>query len=220
MARREWYRRKAWTPVDREEFFARLRRSRSNFHKSQYLYIQAHCLHGVGLNENALELIEMQLRDYPDQFFQAAMALSTKGDVLAALGRIDEALAAYRASFEQERSTCPNCYGNAWLSFGEIAVIENRQEKFSEALGLFDRALRNGYKTPFASQQFVYFSCCALMLSATGRETEEARLSAMRAVEAAERTHSGVGRHPKVGLLGTDWRSTKLGSKLQRLLNH
>jgi tetratricopeptide (TPR) repeat protein len=217
---RDWYRRQTWTAADREEFFARLRRSRSTFHKAQYLYIQAYCLHEAGLSEEALELIDIQLRDYLDESRQVAMAFSTKGDVLAALGRTDEALEAYRASFEQERSQCPNCYGNAWLRFGETVVIENRQEKFSEALDLFERALRDGYKTIFASQQFVFFGCRALMISARNGSGGEARLLATRAVEAAERAHSGFGRHPTVGLVGVDWRSTKLGRKLQCLLNH
>jgi tetratricopeptide (TPR) repeat protein len=140
VSRFEWYRRKTWTIADREELFARLGRSRTGFHKAQYLCIQAYCLHEAGLSESALELIEIQLRDFPDEHHTAARALSTKGDALAATGRIDEALAAYRASFEQERSKCPNCYGNAWLSFGETAVVEDRREKFAEAMDLFQRA--------------------------------------------------------------------------------
>ena len=38
----DWFRRKTWTPKDREEFFARLRRSRGAFHKAQYARIQAY----------------------------------------------------------------------------------------------------------------------------------------------------------------------------------
>jgi tetratricopeptide (TPR) repeat protein len=214
MSRDDWYRRTTWTERDQEEFFARLKRSRSSFHKAQYLRIQAHVLQQAGLNEQSLEL----LRGYSDPH-QAAMALSTRGDALFALGRIDDAIEAHRHAFEYERAHSPNYFGNSWLRFGETAIGEDRRERFQEVSAIFECALKAGYRATFPYEQFTYFACQALILSARG-EVAEARSMADRAVAAAQRSHSGFGRHPSIGLVASDWRRSKLGSKLQRLLSH
>lgn len=217
VSQHDWYRRTTWTEKDREEFFARLNRSRSSFHKAQYLRIQAGILQQAGLNEQSLELIDIQLRDYPDPF-QAAMALETRGDALFALGRTDDALDAHRHAFEYQRMHCPNFRGNSWLHFGEIAVGEDRRERFQDVSAIFDRALEAGYSTVFPTHQYIYFGCLALIHFARG-EPAEARSMANRAAAAAERSHSGFGRHPSIGLVNSGWRQSNLGSKLQRLLS-
>src|ERR1700722_5779262 len=59
VGREDWYRRTTWSNDDREQFFARLERSREAFHKSQYLRIQAYCLQLAGLYEDALQLLNL-----------------------------------------------------------------------------------------------------------------------------------------------------------------
>jgi hypothetical protein len=62
----DWYRRQTWTPQDREDFFARLRRSHGAFHKAQYARMQAYTLLTTRTQDAyraALELLDMILTE-------------------------------------------------------------------------------------------------------------------------------------------------------------
>jgi predicted RNA polymerase sigma factor len=104
-----WFRRKKWTPTDRDAFFARLRRSRSTFHKAQYLRIQAVELKVTGSPEGtaaALELAEVLLRDYPDPS-ELAHAHFIRAECLQARADVQGAVGAYRKAIQAQR-TQPN----------------------------------------------------------------------------------------------------------------
>ena len=69
MGRHDWYRRTTWSQTDREAFHARLKRSRSEEGKAQYLRIQALHLQETGDPERiaaAVELLDELLAKYPD----------------------------------------------------------------------------------------------------------------------------------------------------------
>ena len=62
-----WYRKTTWTANDREDFFARLKRSRKTS-RGQYLKIQAYHLYETNSPieiKAALELTELALAEYP-----------------------------------------------------------------------------------------------------------------------------------------------------------
>ena len=55
----DWFRRHTWTDSDRAEFYARLERSRTAFHKAQYARIQAYELHQAGGARYAREALDL-----------------------------------------------------------------------------------------------------------------------------------------------------------------
>ena len=70
MSKVEWFRRTTWTAADAADFAAHLKRSRSDFHKAQYLRIQAGHLHAVGVPELtavALGLLGQLVTDWPSE---------------------------------------------------------------------------------------------------------------------------------------------------------
>ncbi|MBN9519148.1 hypothetical protein J0H58_11615 [bacterium] len=118
---KDWFRRTTWTPADREAFFARLRRSRTTFHKAQYLCLQAGTFLGCRTPEGtaaALELTEVLLRDYPDPF-ELASAHLIRAEYLESQGDVPGAVEAYRHALQAQRdhprvrTTAPQ--GFAWL---------------------------------------------------------------------------------------------------------
>lgn len=69
MAQDEWFRKTTWNDSDAQEFSARLVRSRSKFHKSQYLRVQAYTLAQTGSEKHAhaaLELLNRLFEEFPE----------------------------------------------------------------------------------------------------------------------------------------------------------
>src|SRR4051794_5471496 len=102
MSRNDWYRQTVWSPAHETSFFQRLARSRSPFHRGQYLRIQALTLAETGQPSNlrvALGLLEPIFADYPDAsdvsmaYLQAARCHDALGDLEAATEHFERALA-------------------------------------------------------------------------------------------------------------------------------
>ena len=132
MSKTEWYRRSTWTDFDREEFNARLQRSRGTGNKAQYLRIQASHLAEAGLHAAAIELFDRLLAEFPERI-ELALAHLQRAQSLAKLGRTGPAIDEYRAALQAERDF-PNVQTNAWLSFGWFAVEEQLTELYDEVL--------------------------------------------------------------------------------------
>jgi hypothetical protein len=195
---REWFRRTDWDVDVERDFFSRLKRSRSQFHKAQYLRIQAHELVRAGgprRLRKALELIELLLDTYPDKS-QIAAAHKTRADALAQLDDIEGALGALRASMEAEPPGRPPECG-AYLAFGMLAVRAERRDLYPEAL---DALERQGGNEAFPSMRYEAASIRAIAYEHLGLQTL-AREHAQRAIAEAARTHSGFRYHPHVGLV-------------------
>jgi len=140
MARDDWYRRTTWSDRDREEFNARLKRSRGDFHKAQYLRIQAFHLSQVGLHTAAIELVDRLLAEFPVDF-EMASAHQQKTESLAKFGRTAEAIDEYRASLESERKY-PGFRTSAWLGFAWLVADERLTDLYDEVLGVLDEFYR------------------------------------------------------------------------------
>ena len=73
MSQKDWFRKKTWTPQDREDFMVRLSRSRKTYNKAQYTRIQAVELLATKdpkLIQPALELLDMALSEWPGEVSQ------------------------------------------------------------------------------------------------------------------------------------------------------
>src|SRR5262245_61553605 len=135
MSKIEWFRRSTWTDQDREEFNARLARSRGSSNKSQYLRIQASHLADAGLHADAIELLDRLLTDYPEKI-EIASAHLQKANSLRILGQTGLAIDEYRAALHAERGF-PNVKTGTWLDFGWFVVENQRTDLYGEVLEIF-----------------------------------------------------------------------------------
>jgi tetratricopeptide (TPR) repeat protein len=195
----EWFRRKTWTPADREAFFDRLRRSRTTFHKAQYLRIQAVELQEVGSQAGvsaALELAEVLLRDYPEPS-ELAQAHLIRAECLEPRGDVAGAVEAYHSALQAQRAQ-PKVSTTAHLAFAWMVATRPLPEQYREALAALDEfGERDGF---LPASRYRSSGARALILSALG-DRASARQAARLALEAAAADHSGLRYHPRVGLV-------------------
>ena len=198
MAEPEWFRRTTWTPSDEAAFMARLGRSRTEFHRAQYLRIQAHHLAETGdptLILPALRLLDLLVSAHPDHS-QLALAHHQRAQCLVDLGRLPEAIEAFRASMSAQR-TLRSIASNAHLDFGELVCALQRTdlyEEVAEAIAEF------GAGTPFPVHRYKYAAVRAVLAEARG-EFPAATEHAREALAAAAATESPFRRHRSLGLV-------------------
>jgi tetratricopeptide (TPR) repeat protein len=198
MSAAEWFRKKTWTQADQEDFFAHLGRSRGQFHKAQYLRIQAFELQKVGVEElltAALQLLEKLFVEYPCES-QVVQARDQQGDCLGRLGKFDEALAAYRKAMEIERQK-GGIKTSAYRGFAWLVATRPVPQLYDEALAVLDEF---GKHEMFPSEQYESSISRALIYKAKSR-FDLAKSWAQAAVSAASKDSSGLRYHSKLGLV-------------------
>jgi len=200
MSKPEWYRRATWTEADREDFNARLKRSRGAGNKAQYLRIQAYHLAEVGHHEGAIELLDRLFAEYPESI-QIALGHAQKADSLAKLGQIEGAIDEFRTALQAE-CEYRGIRTNAWLDFGWLIVekqLRNYYDEVSRVLQEFRQ--KGGLKFP--ALEYRYAAIQALLADARG-DIGAARGFARQALAEAVKVHSGLRYHPTVGLVGSE----------------
>ena len=195
MADEMWYRRRTWTDEDQSEFFSRLRRSRTGFHKAQYCRIQAYELQQAGNYRAALQLLDLLFTEWPNDAQQAA-AFHQKAECLAKLGDKTACIGAYRQVFDIQRRK-PTELTNAHLDFGLFIALSANSDLYDEALSVLDEF---GSSPTFPIEEFETAAIRALIADATGRR-ETASRQAQLALLAAGQKHSGFTRHATLGLV-------------------
>ncbi|TWU19111.1 hypothetical protein Poly21_12820 [Allorhodopirellula heiligendammensis] len=209
MSNDDWYRRTAWSDSDRSEFQARLKRSRGDFNKSQYVRIQAHHLAAANLPFCAVELLDQLFAEFPHDS-QLAQAHLQYADCMLALDRIDDAITAYRRAFDAEQAY-PNSRSQLWLDFPWLIVTRGLSDLYHEVDIYLDWG---GRSTTFPVEEFRMHTILAFLADANGDSTSS-RTNAEAAIAAAAKEHSGFVRHPTVGLVGAP--DTTVLSRLQGL---
>ncbi len=198
MGKEDWYRRTTWTPRDQELFFGRLRRSRSDLAKAQYLRIQALYLQQEAsppLYEEALKLLELFFRECPHPA-DLGSAYLQKAQCLEALGDLDGSLRAFRDALRADRAGS-GVRTNAPLEFAVFAVRHGRNDLYDEVLNGLEGAESH---LLFPATEYKLGMVLAIIAWETG-ELEEARKHAQIALKAAQKEHSGLRYHPTVGLV-------------------
>src|SRR5687767_401449 len=153
MSKLEWFRRTTWTDQDREDFDARLKRSRDAGNKAQYLRIQAFHLAEVGNEECSIELLDRLFVEYPVKG-ELAQAHNQKASSLARLGKIAAAIEEYRAALQAERDF-PNVRTNAWLDFGWLVVENQLSDLYDEVLRIL-KEFRDESGLKFPASEYSY----------------------------------------------------------------
>jgi tetratricopeptide (TPR) repeat protein len=191
--KKDWFRRTVWSTQDAQEFEEALLRSRPG-KRPQYLRIQAAHLADSSVDAPALQLLERILSDFPDDYF-IAQVHSQRGDILVRLGKVDEAIQAYRDAMNAQREK-PNCGTNAYLNFAWLVATTSRKALFSEAIKVLEEF---GEAEPFPIQQFLHLGSKAIIHSMWGNSTQAADF-ARKALLAMNAQDSGFRYHNKVGL--------------------
>lgn len=199
MSKTDWFRRTTWSDADREDFNARLRRSRGEGSKAQYLRIQACHLAEAGHHANAVELLDRLFAEFP-QKIELAQAHAQKANSLATLGQIEAAIQEYRAALQTERDF-PNVRTNAWLDFGEFAVERQLTDLYSEVSQVLQEFREEG-GLKFPAMEYQYAAIQAFLADVRGENTAS-RDFARKALAESAKGHSGLRYHPTVGLVGS-----------------
>jgi tetratricopeptide (TPR) repeat protein len=200
MSKTEWFRRTTWSDADREDFNARLKRSRGVGNKAQYLRIQAGHLADAGLHAAAIELLDRLFAEFPRRI-ELAQAHAQKADSLAKLGQLEAAIGEYRTALQTERDF-PNVRTNAWLDFGWL-VVERQLTDFYDEVSRVLQEFREEDGLKFPAIEYRYATIQALLADARS-EKAQARKFAKQALAEAAKDHSGLRYHSTVGLVGSE----------------
>jgi len=163
----EWYCKRTWSPANRDDFFRRLERSRSAYHKAQYVVIQAETLKKTKKREAllvALELLDLALTKWPKDV-QTVRAQYAIAECYVALGDFPRAVEAHRQVIETQRRhpywLMPSPVEFAWL----VAALP-MPKFYKEALAAMEEFPRD--YTP--SERFMTNASSALILAARGQK--------------------------------------------------
>jgi len=199
MSQKDWFRKKTWTPQDREDFMARLQRSRGNYNKAQYTRIQAVELLATknpNLIQPALELLDTVLSNWPEESSQLAATHWHRAECFILLNRIEEAVAEFRKTFEQQR-TNRSCLTGAHINFAWLVATKKLLNYFDEALAQLKEF---GGKEMFPREKYMIAASHALISNERG-ETKQAKDWAKSALEEASKTNTGFRYHPTLCLV-------------------
>ncbi|MEN6451747.1 MAG: hypothetical protein ABFC96_14745 [Thermoguttaceae bacterium] len=210
MGREDWFRHTTWTDADRNDFNARLDRSRAG-NKAQYLRVQAIHLAQAGYHKSAIELLDRLFAESPGRF-DLAIAHAQRADSLAKLGHIEAAISEYRQALQAERDF-PNVQTNAWLDFGWL-VVEKRLTSLYDEVARVLQEFRSEGSLVFPALKYRYCAIRSLLADARG-DKEVAREFANVALAEAAKEHSGLRYHSTLGLVGSQ-RGT-FDSRLRKL---
>lgn len=198
MSNDDWFRRKTWTPNDRAEFSARLKRSRGAFHKAQYARIQAYELQTVGTLETlhaAVDLLDTILAEWRSDA-QLAAVHHQYAQCLLRLGQQERAIESFREVFRAQRQR-PGHITAAHLDFGWLCISVPLPKFYSEVLGALDEF----QYAPVFPVQVYRDAAIRAIIHHSRSEHQIARECAQRALSSAALTRSLLPRHPTLGVV-------------------
>lgn len=193
MARDDWYRNKDWNADTEAAFRAKLSRSRSG--RPRYIVIQAYCLidrHPMV----TLSLIDEYFKT--DDDFNVPTALSARAEAYEALGKIDEAIKAYKEALNWE-SEHPNHITNSRIDYPKLVVNCRLTDEYAYAQDILITRF-NPSDHSFPLTRYYWNGCNALIANETGHAIE-AQEFAERALRAAAETESPFRFHRSVGVV-------------------
>jgi tetratricopeptide (TPR) repeat protein len=207
VGKEDWYRNTEWDEGIEGAYRAKLSRARSM--RPQYLQIQASQLVNK-YPEVALSLIDEYFQTYED--FVVPSAYCVRAEAYVSLGRIEEAVEAYKSALAWEKDH-PHFITNARIDL-PILVAEKRLEaEYDNAMSVLnDRFRPSDHSWP--SMRYYWNGCCALILYEQ-RQNSDARKFAERALRAATETESPFRYHRSMGLVKDT--ADEFGLRLKRI---
>jgi len=190
----DWYRRKKWTKKDQEEFFTHLHRCHSDMDKAQYLRIQATYLEEKYPAE-AIQLLTMVINEYPEQT-QLAQSYLQMARCQIKLNKTESVIDYFRRALNYEQEH-PSSSTRAYLEFPMYIINTVNTALYSEALGVLEKIKD---RLSFIIDAYQYHSVSAIIKDYYG-DREQSKKHAQVAMAEANKSHSGLRYHPKVGLV-------------------
>jgi tetratricopeptide (TPR) repeat protein len=219
MSKDDWYRNTIWTKEIEEAFESRLKRSRGNFHKAQYLRIQASYLidspHKPS-QEKGVELMHRLFSSYPEEIFETISGREQLADHYFKNGSYLKAESLYRIvtnhSYDHNRS---GTTGIADLKLCETLLASNQVEKFEEA---YEMATVLFFETKgylqLNSEKFYYANLMANLCYRMNKKSEAFKY-AENALQLSKIKTPQFSRHKSVGLINPSKEDLKRLRKIQ-----
>lgn len=207
MGRDDWYRNTDWSFATEAGFRDKLSRSRSS--RPQYLRIQADYLTDSHPHA-ALALIEEYFETGDE--FDVPLAFCTQARAHCRLGKIDEAVAAYKQALSWEEAH-PRHISPARTYYPKLVAEYRLASEYDYALDI----LANRFQPmdhQFPLERYHWNGSNALIASELGHQAE-AREFAERALRAAAQTESPFRYHKNVGIVSNS--SDDFGRRIKRL---
>ncbi|RKS42569.1 hypothetical protein BC962_3236 [Gillisia mitskevichiae] len=205
MSKNDWYINSIWNEQIETEFEIRLKKSRSNFHKAQYLRTQAYCLLNSDIKsfqEKGIQLMNRLFEDYPNEKFNVIQGNEMLGDYYLRMKSFDNAEKHFRIVTEYYYSeTRSGTTGLADLKLSETLLKSKKSDKFQEAYLLAtDKFEKTGGELNMNSDKFYYAELMANLCNIMNRK-EEASQYAKDALELSKISAPEFTRHKTVGLI-------------------
>ncbi|MBS7231116.1 hypothetical protein KHA90_08770 [Flavobacterium psychroterrae] len=194
----EWYRRKSWTKIDEEEFFAKLGRARKSG-RAQYLKIQAIELvdtKEIYLLNIAKVLLQKILTDYPEDIFYKSTIFSIFGDIYLLENDIEKSIECYKHAIDLEKIYI-SVKTDAYLKYSEL-IIKNQ---FKNLYTIVEEILeQNVSHLLFPLEKYKVFSILSI-INKYNSKTEIANKYAELADKNAQASTSGLRYHKYLGIV-------------------
>lgn len=205
MSKENWYRNTNWNDQIESEFEARLKRSRGNYNKAQYLRIQASYLLESSvktLQEKGIEYMERVIKDYPEEHSSTICANEQLGDYYLKNNSFNKAEKHFRVVVEhyysQNRS---GTTGMADLKLCQVILESEQTEKYNEAYKIAtEKFAKTGGYLMMNSDKFYYADLMANLCHKMNRK-DEASKYAISALELSNITEPQFNRHKTFGLI-------------------
>ena len=195
---KDWYRRKTWTKIDEQEFFAKLARARKDG-RAQYLKIQAIELvetEDKNLLKVAEALLNKMLTEYPDNNFEKGSALHTLGDIYKLKGNYQLAIDFYKQALDFE-IIYPNVITQAYLDYSELVIKTGKENLFND----LEKLLSDRYsELTFPIEKYKVNSILSIINANKDRQ-EQAQKYADLAEQFATAETSGFRYHKYLGIV-------------------
>lgn len=194
MARDDWFRNTEWNLEIEASFVVKLKRARD---KAQYLRIQA-CTLANKRPDVALHLLEQYFS--LGEHFDHAQAHVDRATAHLALGSFEEAIRSYEAALATEEKR-PNLKTQAYLGLPFVIATQGIKWRYEQALNILTE---HKSRLTFPIDHFCWHTAHSLIYAELGN-APDAQAHAVRALEAADKQHSGFRYHPSVGLVGDSY---------------
>lgn len=198
----DWYRRKTWTVIDEEEFFAKLRRARKDG-RAQYLKIQA--LELIDTRDEKLlnvaeELLNKILIEYPENRIEKSPCYNFLGLIHELRSDSELALYFYKKSLDFEKEF-PNVITSSDLDFSKIVIQEGKTEFYDDVEKMLINKIQNE-SISFPIQNYIMYSILAIISEFKGNSEQAKRFADIAEMNSiAEKNTLWNTRKQKIGIV-------------------
>jgi len=205
MSKIDWYINPNWNEQIETEFEIRLKKSRSNFHRAQYLKTQAYCLLNSDIKsfqEKGIELMNRLFKDYPNEKFSIIQGNELLGDYYLQSGLFDKAEKYLRTVTEYYYSeTRSGTSGLADLKLSETILKSKKLDKLPNAYDIAtEKFNKTGGELNMNSDKFYYSDLMANLCNEMNKK-EEASEYAKYALKLSDISKPEFIGHKTVGLV-------------------